>query len=232
MIYLNKLRIFVKRAIKKIIHELRIRIKLLIISFVAGLLINSYYIYADYQSVAPNGTDRHLWSAMILILPVLISLLSMLLGFLGFALERRKKFLTIFLVSALYFSSFVICINIGGVIRINGFSRLAERSEPLVNAIKSYNEKYDKPPEELSNLVPEFMAKVSSTGMAAYPKYEYCHGIKADEYYDGNPWVLLVHTPSGGINWDQFMYFPLQNYPEKGYGGVLKRVGDWAYVFE
>lgn len=232
MTYLNKLRIFVENLIRKIVHELRIRIKLLLIIFLTGLLINSYSIYAHYKSVAPNGTDRHLWSAMILLLPALISLLLILVGFLGFTLERRKNFLTMFLVSALYFTSFLICIRVGVSIRMNGFSKLAERSETLVVAIKSYNEKYGKPPEELSNLVPEFMAKVPSTGMAAYPKYKYYHGIKADEYYDGNPWVLLVHTPSGGINWDQFMYLPLLNYSEKGYGGVLKKVGDWAYVIE
>ncbi len=50
--------------------------------------------------------------------------------------------------------------------------------------------------------------------------------------HDNNPWVLIVHTPSGGINFDQFMYFPLQNYPESGYGGWLARIRDWAYVHE
>ena len=45
---------------------------------------------------------------------------------------------------------------------MNGFSKLAERSETLVVAIKSYNEKYGKPPEELSNLVPEFIPDVSN----------------------------------------------------------------------
>ena len=86
--YQAKLKIFVNNAIKKIIHEFRVRIKLLLISFTAGLLINSYFIYASYNSIATDGTDRLLWSAMILVLPVLISLLLILVGFLGFALER------------------------------------------------------------------------------------------------------------------------------------------------
>jgi len=67
--------------------------------------------------------------------------------------------------------------------------------------------------------------------MAAYPNYEYMCGEEA-ERFDGNPWVLLVRTPSGPINWDMFMYFPLQNYPEAGYGGRIEDVGDWAYVHE
>lgn len=67
--------------------------------------------------------------------------------------------------------------------------------------------------------------------MRAYPKFEYVAGEKAKSYGD-NPWVLYVFTPSGGINFDQFMYFPKQNYPKHGYGGWLERVGEWAYVHE
>ena len=67
--------------------------------------------------------------------------------------------------------------------------------------------------------------------MAAYPEYKYLSGEKVKDY-DGNPWVLYVFTPSGGINFDQFLYFPLQNYPSHGYGGSLERIGNWAYVHE
>ncbi|MBX3342660.1 MAG: hypothetical protein KF711_13800, partial [Nitrospira sp.] len=65
----------------------------------------------------------------------------------------------------------------------------------------------------------------------AYPDYHYYAGTNASRY-DTNPWVVVVHTPSGGINFDQFMYFPLQNYPPRGYGGSLARIRDWAYVHE
>ena len=65
--------------------------------------------------------------------------------------------------------------------------------------------------------------------MGAYPEYHYSTSSKD---YLGNPWVLTIYTPSGGINFDQFMYFPLTNYPKTGYGGSLERIGDWAYVHE
>jgi len=232
MKFSNDLRIFIYKILQKFIYAIRIRSKILFSAFFLGLFINSYSIYGDYTSIAPNGTTKHLWSAMILILPLLISFLLILLGFIGFVLGRRKNFLTLFLVSTLYFFSFVICVKIGGSIRMKGFSKLAERSETLVNAIKYYDEKYGKPPEKLSNLVPEFIPEVPTTGIGAYPKYEYYAGETARDYYDNNPWALVVFTPPGGIGFDQFMYLPMQNYPEKGYGGVLKRVGDWAYVFE
>jgi hypothetical protein len=47
-----------------------------------------------------------------------------------------------------------------------------------------------------------------------------------------NAWVLYVDTPRAGINFDQFIYLPLTNYPPRGFGGRLERLGDWAYVHE
>jgi hypothetical protein len=68
--------------------------------------------------------------------------------------------------------------------------------------------------------------------MGAYPNYEYVTGAKARENYHDNAWAVWVDTPSGGINWDIFLYYPEQNYPERGHGGSLDRVKDWAYVHE
>ncbi len=112
---------------------------------------------------------------------------------------------------------------------MNAFAELAERSKPLVAAIHAYQQKRGRPPESLSSLVPEYISSVPTTGMGAYPKYEY---LMDTTNFHGNPWVLRVFTPAGGINFDQFLYFPLTNYPATGYGGVLRRIGDWAYVFE
>ena len=112
---------------------------------------------------------------------------------------------------------------------MDAFHQLAERSKPLVAAIHAYEQKHGHPPETLQALVPEYIPSVPSTGMGAYPKYDYLVGTTN---WNGNPWVLVVFTPSGGINFDQFMYFPLTNYPATGYGGWLQRIGDWAYVHE
>jgi hypothetical protein len=64
------------------------------------------------------------------------------------------------------------------------------------------------------------------------PPIELVSGDKAREYYQGNPWVLTAIVSTGSVNWDKFLYFPLQNYPSTGYGGWLERIGDWAYVHE
>jgi hypothetical protein len=68
--------------------------------------------------------------------------------------------------------------------------------------------------------------------MGAYPDYEYLAGTEAKSRFHGNPWVLWVDTPSGGINWDMFIYYPRQNYPTYAHGGSLERVKQWAYVHE
>ena len=118
-----------------------------------------------------------------------------------------------------------------GSIRDDAFHRLAQRSSGLVTAIKNYERSHGGPPPSLNALVPEFLAAVPGTGMAAYPDYQYRAGDAAKRY-EQNPWILIVPTPYGGINFDEFLYFPLQNYPQRGYGGWLQRMGDWAYVHE
>jgi len=53
------------------------------------------------------------------------------------------------------------------------FARLAERSEPLIAAIKAYEATHGKPPESLDDLVPAQLTEVPGTGMPAYPNYQY-----------------------------------------------------------
>ena len=145
-----------------------------------------------------------------------------------------RKFRSISAVSALcsgvYLIAYFVSPKMGDEVRMNAFHRLAERSKPLVDAVRAYEEKHGRPPASLEALVPEFIASVPTTGMKAYPKYEYAVVTNANDH--GNPWIITIFTPSGGINFDQFMYWPLTNYPARGYGGWIERVGDWAYVHE
>jgi hypothetical protein len=120
----------------------------------------------------------------------------------------------------------------GDRVRIQGMAAFADRSRPLVDAIRQFERERGAPPNDLQQLVPGFLPEVPSTGMTAYPDYEYHVGPIAAQDYHGNPWALSVFTPSGMINFDQMLYFPKQNYPDTGYGGWLERVGDWAYVHE
>ncbi|MFN7140928.1 MAG: hypothetical protein ACK4UN_16470 [Limisphaerales bacterium] len=185
---------------------------------------------AEWMAVAPRGNDVFLWYVLILGFPALAAAPILLAALVGLAFPRVSSHAAILaFCSAAYVIAFVAALRLGESIRMSAFHRLAERSQPLVAAIHEFEQKYGHPPESLQSLVPEFLPSVPSTGMAAYPEYRY---TASATNYHGNPWVITVFTPSGGINFDQFMYFPLTNYPQRGYGGWLERVGDWAYVHE
>jgi hypothetical protein len=132
--------------------------------------------------------------------------------------------------------AFLLASSCGGMaagqrLRSKAFRQLAERAGPLVAAIKAHELKMGYPPAALQDLVPAFLASVPVTGMGSYPTYEYFSGAEAKQH-EGNPWVLVVPCGGPGFNFDQFLYFPLQNYPQRGYGGALERMADWAYVHE
>ncbi|MEK7781354.1 MAG: hypothetical protein AAB370_07625 [Verrucomicrobiota bacterium] len=151
--------------------------------------------------------------------------------FLLLSKRRRRNALLGLLSSVAFLSSFIVGASVEQRIRHDAFLNLVERSTPLIQAIQAYEKKHGLPPVSLAALVPEFLSAVPGTEIGAYPEYKYVTGEKAKRF-ENNPWALYIFTPSGGINFDQFLYFPLQNYPERGFGGWLERIGDWAYVHE
>jgi len=61
------------------------------------------------------------------------------------------------------------------------------------------------------------------------------HGARlweTGEFFTEPPWVLSAMVSKNLENWDLFIYFPDQEYPERGFGGVIERLGAWAYVHE
>ena len=181
-------------------------------------------------AVAPHGSFGFLGIALVFAFFALAALIVLLASLIGLAFRRVRHHSACFaLCSAVYLTAFFISLRVGETVRMGAFHRLADRSKPLVAAIRAFEQQRGHPPKSLETLVPEFISSVPSTGMGAYPEYRY---ITDSTNYDGNPWVLMVLTPSGVINFDEFMYFPLTNYPKSGYGGSLERVGDWAYVHE
>ncbi|MFH0794928.1 MAG: hypothetical protein V2A74_12955, partial [bacterium] len=195
-------------------------------------------ILSLFIDVTPGGNvlgftpDLAKGLCMLLVLPLMAAILAIPVCLVGLAFKPLRQ-LSLFLIipAVLFVGTFFISARIGNVMRIQAFQKLAERSQPLVEAIDRYDKDHSQPPQTLKDLVPQYLPEIPKTGMAGYPEFEYYAGAKAKNYHD-NPWVLVVPTPLGFLNWDNFMYFPKQNYPEEGYGGVLERVGDWAYVHE
>lgn len=53
------------------------------------------------------------------------------------------------------------------------FNRAATRAEPLVAAITRYSSVHGHPPQNLTELVPEYIRKVPGTGLREYPEFKY-----------------------------------------------------------
>ena len=207
--------------------------RVVLVTALAATAINSLFIIAQYQAVSPHGSVMLLWYTVILVFPLAIALLAVVASLLLLPFRaRRKEAAKLLTGAAVYLAIGILCVSIGSKVRIRGFERLVERSRPLISAIRRFEADNKRPPAGLAELVPQYLTTIPSTGMAAYPHYEYVTGAKAREHYDGNAWAVWVDSPSGGINWDIFLYYPEQNYPPRGHGGSLERVKDWAYVHE
>lgn len=186
----------------------------------------------EYLAVAPIGSQIFLWFETPFILGFLAAIITVVVLPLLLIVRRLRKPALAWLLASvcflpLAFGGFLL----GKKVRSSAFHDLAERSAPLVSAISRYIDDHGAPPQSLNELVPDYLSEIPKTGIMAYSEYRYEVGENA-ERYEGNPWVLRVFTPSGGINFDEFMYFPLQNYPDRGYGGSFERVGNWAYLHE
>jgi hypothetical protein len=188
----------------------------------------------EAAAVSRYGSDAWLWVGMLFVPVVLLALVAIpFLAVLSAVRSTRRYSCPVLVASILLIAASWAGNHLGNGLRMNAFARLGERSRPLVEAIEAYAADRGEPPDKLQELVPKYLPAVPGTGMRACPEYEYRKKDDPEKWgYGSNPWVLTVQTPSGGINWDEFMYFPLRDYPEHGYGGSLERLGDWAYLHE
>jgi hypothetical protein len=192
-----------------------------------------YFPFSEWVSTTRIGTAIFLWGQTVYLFPLMAAVLAIPVLSVGLVRKRTRRQASFFLMLSLVLAiSCAVGIIAGQKLRTAGMRSFAERSQSLITAIEKYQRHHSAPPRSLHDLVPNYLPKMPSTGMMAYPQYHYYVGDEAKQRYGSNPWVLSVPTPSGGINFDEMLYFPNQNYPEKGYGGWLEQVGEWAYVHE
>lgn len=108
--------------------------------------------------------------------------------------------------------------------RMEGYERAGERAAVLVTAIEHYIEASGEPPERLEQLVPGFVEAIPGR----LPPLEIVTGEAALNGLYGNQWALLFKAGSG-LNWDQLVYLPKQNYDQVESKALL---GRWAYFHE
>ena len=195
------------------------------ISLAVGLL----GILAEYYAVSEAGNDGPRFLILPMMLPIVAALLVMLLGPI-FLIRRKTRplVLRVIAASAVYLTIGYLCLHIGNTVRRSAFEQLADRSAPLIDAIRGYELATGAPPDSLSQLVPEYLPEVPSTGMGANPEYHYFAGEEAQSRY-GDRWAISVYTGLV-LSFDEFWYVPSREYESTE--GAVELIGQWAYLHE
>ena len=196
-----------------------------------GVLLSLYAIGSSYYSVSGYG-DWALPSHELVVWLCLLNMIVMVIAAGGFFLPRIRCVSVAILIGAGVMVTLTIAsLKSADRIRIQGFERLSHEAAPLVEAIHAYQQTNGLPPESLDDLKVNYPAGHTIKG-DDLPEFQYVPGDRAKERYHGNPWVLILETPTGSMKWDRFVYYPLQNYPPLASGGWFEKVGDWGYLHE
>jgi hypothetical protein len=116
-------------------------------------------------------------------------------------------------------------------IRHRSFVRASRVGDRLVQALVRYRNDYGEYPDSLNRLIPGYLEEIPYTGMIAYPEFSY---RKDRNDFQTNPgsYELRIDCTSGGINFDRFIYWPSETYPDRLQGNGVERIHKWAYVHE
>jgi hypothetical protein len=116
-------------------------------------------------------------------------------------------------------------------LRHRAFVRASRVGDHLVQALAQYREDKNEYPDSLDRLVPRYLEKIPYTGMLAYPEFSYCKDRNDIQASPGS-FELRIDCTSGGINFDRFIYWPSETYPDRIQGNEVERIRKWAYVHE
>jgi hypothetical protein len=195
---------------------------------VFGYWLLSYFAYI--QAVQPWG-QRWLFrwvSASFMFMPVVIGFPIVLVGT-AFVKRHGKDVLLGLSLLGLFAVAFWGFPRVNWYFRSRAVARVARDASKVTNAVRAYVAAHGAPPASLEALVPRFLNEIPSTGMGAYPSFEYQVESLSPS---GEAWSITVPTSLGVLNWDILLYLPSGQYPAYGYGGRLERFGEWAYVHE
>lgn len=131
-----------------------------------------------------------------------------------------------------YFPAIMLGVMLGGLagllagtaMRMKAYELAGDRAAVLVSAIEHFIEATGEPPERLEQLIPGFVEAIPGS----LPPLEIVTGEAALKGFYGNQWALLFKAGSG-LNWDQLVYLPKQNYDQVESKTML---GRWAYFHE
>jgi len=143
-----------------------------------------------------------------------------------FLAKARRRALGVFSSAGTFIVILMVAITFSAERREDGFALAAERAEPLISAIEVHVRDTGGPPSTLQELVPRYLPAIPD----GLPALEIVTGDTVQVMFDGNDWILKASAATGLVNFDQFLYYPNQQYPTTGYGVRVERFGRWAYI--
>jgi hypothetical protein len=209
-----------------------------------SLAMCSFYIFSNWYSVSPDGSDLPLKGAGYMLgfwgLILLGGLLGLPVGLIATLLRvKNKNFpgpktwsdLKLLAILCLIFILFIVlAVRIGDDVRNLGLSRMAAHGKPLIEAIQHYEAVNKSSPDALNNLVPAYVVNIPPTGAAAHPQFNFIRN-QNPALFSGNPWVLSVPVSADKSACEFLVYYPNQKYPEWRHGNVdLTKLGSWVLI--
>jgi hypothetical protein len=207
------------------------RFKVLLIFFFLSFFLLIFHVCACWYSVQEKGDITLLMiSPLLYFLPVVGSILYLpFLILMSFSRRTREEAFTGILACIIILSFFLLQRKIGTVIREQAFFQFTQRSEEIILSIEKYYTDKKRYPLTLEHLVPVYLFEVPKTKMGAYPEYHYLVDEEARNSFAGNPYAIVVQTPTGFMSFDRLIYLPKQNYSEALKKHSFTKIGKWVY---
>jgi hypothetical protein len=116
-------------------------------------------------------------------------------------------------------------------LRHRAFVRASQVGDRIVQALGRYRHDNGEYPESLKRLIPGYLDEVPYTEMIAYPDFSYRKDRNGIENNPGS-FELWISCPTGMLNFDSFIYWPSETYPDRLQGNGVERIRTWAYIHE
>lgn len=202
----------------------------LVIGILITLLLAVYLRGFRYQNLGScYGHPAISIIGMFLWLPSLVvpGLAVLLLPIRFFSPISRRHKVSRWLAWCLCLAVSMITIGVSeGIRRDIALNTIVNSAEPILGALAKYKEQNAIYPVSLTTLVPTYLKSIPATGLCAYPDFIYKMEFNPSDY------ELAVNMSDGMPNWDRFVYWPSEKYPDDMQGGYVDRFRKWAYVNE
>ncbi len=125
----------------------------------------------------------------------------------------------------------LLAIRSAGFLRHRAFVQASRVGDRIVQALARCRNDKGEYPEGLDRLIPAYLEEIPYPGMIAYPEFSYRKDRNDNQPSPGS-YELRIDCPQAPLNFDRFVYWPSETYPDRIQDKVAERFRKWAYVHE